>query len=142
MKGLPLDKCRKIGIIPTMKITLTYAEIAAMVRDRYNLPDSAQLEISGYSGIDHPAAVLLVEALTKEDCLTSTGAIRPDKKILAIKTLRDKVVGLGNNTNGALCGLCQAKYAIEDWGNFLLYVCKNGFPPMGGNDASQGWLKK
>lgn len=124
-----------------MKITLTYSELSALVRDRYSLPENAQLEISGYSGIDHPAAVSFVDLLTRNECLTPTNGIRPDKKIAAIKLLRDLVGGSGN-ANGATCSLAQAKHAIEDWDNFILYVRKNGFPPMGSADSELGWTKK
>ena len=124
-----------------MKITLTYSELSALVRDRYNLPDTAELEISEYSGMDHPSALRLVEQLTQAGCFTATGNIAPDRKIAAIKLLREIVIGNGDNSNGCLCGLAQAKYAIEDWENFILYVRQHGFPKMDSNDPERGWLK-
>jgi hypothetical protein len=124
-----------------MKITLTYSELSALVRNVYNLPDNTELEISEYSGMDHPVSIRLMEALKQEGCFTPTNGIRLDKKIAAIKLLRDLVVDDGVNTNGQICGLAQAKWAIEDWDKFILYVRRHGYPPMGGNDPERGWLK-
>lgn len=124
-----------------MKITLTHAELAALVRNCYSLPSDCELEISGYSGLDHPDAVRLVEVLSKAQCLSASGAIMYDKKIASIKLLRELVCGLGDNRDGNLCGLVQAKYAIEDWGAFLTYVRKNGYPKMG-FEVDRPWIVK
>ena len=125
-----------------MKITLTHAELAVLVRSRYDLPANCELEISGYSGIDHPDAVRLVELLSKEGCLSPAGAILYERKIASIKLLRELICGTSDNRDGNVCGLAQAKFAIEDWGNFLLYVRKSGFPPMGTECPDRGWLEK
>ena len=126
-----------------MKIVITLAEVAAIIQARYNLPMDTELEISEFARIDHPIDHKLKASLESNDCLTPTGAIRPDKKIASIKLLRDLVISqfpaeMAGRSNK--CGLAQAKYAIEDWDRFYPYVRKYGMPPMGGNDPERGWL--
>lgn len=111
-----------------MKVTISVQEITALVREKYGLPFDMVLEISDLTISD--AAKNLVNTLKIRDCLTEFGNIAPDKKIAAIKTLRELV---GN------CGLAQAKYAIEDWPCFLDSIRKNGYPPMSPDDPPYGW---
>ncbi len=113
-----------------MKITLTMAEITALVAERFQLPSSTQIEIEELNKRANTIiSARLVETLKARNCLTSDGSIRSDKKIEAIKAVRE--VYFEDRPAGTLaCGLANAKSAVEEWGKFLPYVQRYGFPDM------------
>jgi hypothetical protein len=59
-------------------------------------------------------------------------------KIQGIKILRDIVNGNNNN----ICGLAAAKFAIENWKQFVTYVRNHGFPSMDSNGSYDAWINK
>lgn len=115
-----------------MKITLTIAELTEIVRSRYSLPDDVSLEIAGYSGINHLDADKLISRLQAEDCFDGNFNPRPEKKIACIKMVRD-VYANTVRPGSLVCGLANAKYAVEEWPVFIQYVKKHGFPAMDGS---------
>ncbi len=111
-----------------MKVTFTKTEITAIILTVLYLPLDTTVEVVDDPPKSEPkpksnleVANELGEALRKVGCVDLWGCIRPDKKLLAIKTLRESIPN---------CGLAVAKYAIEDWDVFLAYVTRNGIPDM------------
>lgn len=129
-----------------MKVTLTLAELTALVICRYELPGDATVEIAGmvptpepvkYKGLNDVKRILagMFDPFTGQNILRNVevlepvfglasinyGTVPPEKKIAAIKALRTQIPGLG---------LADAKYAVEAWGVFMAYVLRNGVPPV------------
>lgn len=129
-----------------MKVTLTLAEITALVICRYELPGDATVEIAGmvptpepvkYKGLNDAKRILdgMFDPMTGQPLLCNArmfdpmtgspdiyfGDVPPQKKITAIRALRTVTPGLG---------LGDAKLAVEDWQSFMAYVLRNGVPPV------------
>ena len=106
-----------------MKIVMTIAELTDLVRRRYDLPNPLTLEV--LQG-PHPDAENLRNALKSAALVDVSGLVFEDRKIAAIKLLREIVPN---------CGLAQAKWAIEDLRNFMAHVSAHGFPKMASDEA-------
>lgn len=118
-----------------MKILMSLIELTTLVRKTYNLPESAELEVTDQM---HTDALKLEAAFYREGFINrDTQDIQPHQKIAAIKKLRE-LVAAKDGSNG--CGLAMAKYAIEDWKRFFAYVAKKGYPDMNGS-ANTPWVE-
>ena len=108
-----------------MKITLSIAEITALVCNRYNLPADTEVEIKRpghsrkYAFVARDIISRMVDGYSGQPVFVN-GTIPGDKKISAIKALRTILPGLG---------LADAKTAVENWNQFIDYVESNGLPP-------------
>jgi hypothetical protein len=115
-----------------MKIQLTMSEITKMVRSYYALPDNITVEIlEGKETVYNR----LIDSFSSDGLLDTRNNIRIDKKIPAIKRLRELMTD-----DGKECGLANAKTAIEDWGSFSTYIHHWGmWPDMSPNAKNYSW---
>lgn len=112
-----------------MKATYTIDEAQAYIRQI--LMERAQEDYIVVEIVPNQVWHTIIEQqIRNANCLDLNGNIRPDMKIAAIKALRmftsDNAKPLG------ICAysLCDAKYAIENWHEFLRWVKNNGRVPQ------------
>lgn len=101
----------------TMKIALTKPELLKILSKHFG-EDITDLTITKGSNFH----MILMEKLSKIICIPVAPAMvfPPDKKIPAIKALREVVPGTG---------LAEAKWAIENWNEWIAFVAKHGRAP-------------
>ncbi len=126
-----------------MKITLTIDEVKQAVAKTLGWEGKDFiLVIDGYGEPELNSEVVKVMNAMKP-FLTLTGEIQPDKKIAAIKCLRELFLDqnyVKDPTNPrdyrpSLIGLATAKRTVEDWPNFIAKAKRNGrFPYASGGD--------
>jgi hypothetical protein len=129
-----------------MKITLTIDEVKQAVAKTLGWEGKDFiLVIDGYGEPELSTEVVRVMNAMKP-FLTATGEIMYDKKIAAIKCLRELFLDksyVPNPTNPrdyrpSLIGLGAAKRTVEDWPNFIAKAKRNGcFPYASGGDWIQ-----
>ncbi len=126
-----------------MKITLTLAEVHAIVAARFGI-DNFELDV-----VSTPAPPIIDPAVAEffrqmNAYCNVRGDIRPDCKIAAIKTFREFFVNPNytpSNPNSLryLTRLAVAKRAVEDWFNFAIRVQSANRMPVP-NLSGDGWI--
>lgn len=95
-----------------MKIIVTKAEVAALVRKTFNLDAAVEVEILDIS--IPPDALRVINAV-------KALRYKTDQKIQSIKTIRDGMPGLG---------LADAKYIVENFDKYLSVLESTGRLPV------------